>query len=99
MEISYDRQWGNAPLIVTLAQRGEVLYAVNRSGNRPSHEGAPNGWIGVLSGSERPLFARCACAGIQETDLGAGKDRGDGLPSEQSGGDVSAARLAQDDPG
>ena len=33
MEISYDGQWGYAPLIVTLAP-GEVLYAVNRSGNR-----------------------------------------------------------------
>ena len=42
MEISYDGQW--ATQIVTLAQRGEVLYAVNRSGNRPSHEGAPE-WL------------------------------------------------------
>ena len=40
MDISYDGQWGYAPLIVTLANTGEVLYAVNRSGNRPSHEGA-----------------------------------------------------------
>ena len=40
MEISYDGQWGYAPLIVTLAQRGEGLYAVNR----PSHEGAPE-WL------------------------------------------------------
>jgi len=38
--ISYDGQWGYAPLIVTLAQRGEGLYAVNR----PSHEGAPE-WL------------------------------------------------------
>ena len=42
--ISYDGQWGYAPLIVTLAQRGEGLYAVNRSGNHPSHEGAPE-WL------------------------------------------------------
>ena len=42
--ISYDGHWGYAPLIVTLAQRGEGLYAVNRSGNRPSHEGAPE-WL------------------------------------------------------
>jgi len=34
--ISYDGQWDYAPLIVTAAQRGEGLYAVNRSGNRPS---------------------------------------------------------------
>ena len=44
MEISYDGQWGYASLIVTLAHTGEVLYAVNRSGNRPSHEGAPE-WL------------------------------------------------------
>jgi len=42
--VSYGGLWGYAPLIVTLAQRGEVLYAVNRSGNRPSHEGAPE-WL------------------------------------------------------
>ena len=42
--ISYDGQWGYAPLIVTLAQTGAVLYAVNRSGNHPSHEGAPE-WL------------------------------------------------------
>ena len=99
MEISYDGQWGYAPLIVTLAQTGEVLYAVNRSGTAPLMRELPNGWIGVSSWSERPVFARCACAGIQETDLGAGTDRGDGLPSEQSGAELSTGGLAQDDPG
>ena len=44
MDVRYDGQWGYAPLIVTLANTGEVLYAVNRSGNRPSHEGAPQ-WL------------------------------------------------------
>ncbi|MGH7487694.1 MAG: transposase, partial [bacterium] len=33
-------QWGYHPLIVSLANTGEPLYLVNRSGNRPSHEGA-----------------------------------------------------------
>jgi Transposase DDE domain group 1 len=32
--------WGYHPLVVTLANTGEVLRLVNRSGNRPSHEGA-----------------------------------------------------------
>jgi len=32
--------WGYHPLVVTLANTGEPLYLVNRSGNRPSHEGA-----------------------------------------------------------
>ena len=41
MDISYQGTWGYHPLIVTLANTGEVLSVVNRSGNRPSHEGCP----------------------------------------------------------
>jgi hypothetical protein len=40
MDISYDGIWGYHPLVLTLAQTGEALSIVNRSGNRPSHEGA-----------------------------------------------------------
>jgi hypothetical protein len=40
MDIAYDGTWGYHPLIVSLANTGEVLRIVNRSGNRPSHEGA-----------------------------------------------------------
>jgi hypothetical protein len=39
--MNYKKQWGYHPLVVTLANTGEVLYVVNRSGNRPSHEHAP----------------------------------------------------------
>jgi Transposase DDE domain group 1 len=40
MDIAYNGTWGYHPLVLTLAQTGEVLSIVNRSGNRPSHEGA-----------------------------------------------------------
>jgi len=39
MDMSYKGTWGYAPLLVTLANSGEILYTRNRPGNRPSHDG------------------------------------------------------------
>jgi Transposase DDE domain group 1 len=40
MDIAYEGTWGYHPLLLSLANTGEVLSIVNRPGNRPSHEGA-----------------------------------------------------------
>ena len=40
MDIAYNGTWGYHPLVLTLANTGEVLRLVNRSGNRPSEDGA-----------------------------------------------------------
>jgi hypothetical protein len=40
MDINHAGQWGYHPLVLSLANTGEPLYVLNRSGNRPSHEQA-----------------------------------------------------------
>ena len=41
MDMSYKGEWGYHPLIISLSNTQEPLFIRNRSGNRPSHEGAP----------------------------------------------------------
>jgi hypothetical protein len=40
IERHFKGEWGYLPLLITLANTGEVLRLRNRPGNRPSHEGA-----------------------------------------------------------
>lgn len=63
----HKKLWGYHPLLITLANTGEPLFQVNRSGNRPSSEGAAERFEQALNLVRRAGFRKVLFRG--DTDF------------------------------
>ena len=87
MDLAYTGIWGYAPLLVTLANTNEVLYLVNRPGNRPSSAGAAE-WMDHAIDLAVPVFKKVWLRGDSDFSLTHNFDRWDEKISFVFGYDV-----------